>query len=51
MTFDEKVEICEQPLKKVCNETIAGEKVCRTEYYYKDLFTHKYINTYINGVV
>ena len=32
MAFDEKVEICDEPLKKFCNETVVGEEVCRTEY-------------------
>jgi len=32
MAFDEKVEICDEPLKKFCNETVKGEEVCRTEY-------------------
>ncbi|XP_023333008.1 uncharacterized protein LOC111704869 isoform X2 [Eurytemora carolleeae] len=32
MAFDEKVEICDEPLKKVCNDSITGEEVCRTEY-------------------
>ena len=30
--FDEKVEICDEPLKKVCDDSITGEEVCRTEY-------------------
>ena len=32
MAFDKKVEICDEPLKKICNDTIVGEEVCRTEY-------------------
>ena len=32
MAFDEKVEICDEPLKKVCDDSITGEEVCRTEY-------------------
>ena len=32
MAFDEKVEICDEPLKKICNDKIVGEEVCRTVY-------------------
>jgi len=30
---------------------VTDEKLKKVYYYYKDLFTHKDINTYINGVV
>ena len=32
IAFDEKVEICDEPLKKFCNKTVKVEEVCRTEY-------------------
>ena len=32
MSFDKKVEVCDEPLKKFCNETVKVEEVCRTEY-------------------
>ena len=32
MTADENIEICTEPLKKVCNDTIVGDEVCWTDY-------------------
>jgi len=32
MSFVKKVEVCDEPLKKFCNETVKVEEVCRTEY-------------------
>jgi len=31
-TFEENVEICDEPLKKICNDKIVGEVVCQTHY-------------------
>ena len=28
IAFDEKVEICDEPLKKFCNKTVKVEEVC-----------------------
>jgi len=30
--FEEDVEVCNEPLVKVCNKTIQGENVCKTHY-------------------
>ena len=30
--FDEVVEICDEPLEKVCNDDIIGPEVCQTHY-------------------
>ena len=39
-------------LEIICtHDTQAGRNFEVLEYIYKDLFTHKDINTYINGVV
>ena len=32
MAFDEKVENCNEALKKICNDKIVGEEVCKTKY-------------------
>ena len=32
IAFDEKVEICDEPLKKFCNKTVKVEEVCVSQY-------------------
>merc|ERR1712080_249428 len=39
--YEEDVEICSEPLRKVCNDTIKGPEVCKTHYETKCETRHK----------